>query len=203
VSKPERVMVDVRELPTVVFGQRGLLWWGTLGFAAIESMTLILSVATYFYLRRNFQSFPPLGYPQPDWIVPTVGAALFLVTLLPAYALKKTAIRLDRRATLVWLVILSIASVVLCGMRALDFVALRVLWMTSAYGSITWVLLGFHGSLLLIEAAEIIGTTALFVRGPVLPRHFPDTCDIGNYWYFLVWSWIPIWFIVFIGPRIW
>ena len=25
----ERVTVDVAELPTVVFGQRGLLWWGT------------------------------------------------------------------------------------------------------------------------------------------------------------------------------
>jgi heme/copper-type cytochrome/quinol oxidase subunit 3 len=203
VTKPERVMVDVTELPTIVFGQRGLLWWGTLGFAVIESMTLILSIASYFYLRRNFQSFPPLGYPKPDWVKPTIGAALFLITLAPAYALKKTATKLDTRATTFWLVILSVCSLVLCGVRALDFVALRVLWMTSAYGSITWALLGFHGSLLLIEAAEVIGTTALFVKGPVLPRHFPDTCDIGNYWYFLIGSWIPIWFIVFIGPRVW
>jgi len=51
--------------------------------------------------------------------------------------------------------------------------------------------------------AEVIGTTALFVNGPVLPRHYPDACDIGNYWYFLVLSWLPIWFIVYIGPRIW
>lgn len=202
-TKPERVMVDVTELPTIVFGQRGLLWWGTLGFAVIESMTLLLSIASYFYLRRNFQSFPPLGYPKPDWVKPTIGAALFLLTLGPAFALKKAATKLDVKVTRSWLVILSLCGIVLCGVRALDFVALRVLWMTSAYGSITWVLLGFHGSLLFIEVAEVIGTTALFVKGPVLPRHFPDTCDISNYWYFLVGSWIPIWFIVFIGPRVW
>jgi len=57
-TKRERVTVDVTELPTVVFGHRGLLWWGTLGFAVIESITMLLAVATYFYLRRNV-SFPP------------------------------------------------------------------------------------------------------------------------------------------------
>jgi heme/copper-type cytochrome/quinol oxidase subunit 3 len=85
--KRERVMVDVKELPTVVFGHRGLLWWGTWGFAVVESMTMVLSVASYFYLRRNFQSFPPQGYPLPDWIRPTIGVVIFLLTLVPAYML--------------------------------------------------------------------------------------------------------------------
>ena len=201
-TKRERVTVDVSELPTVVFGQRGLLWWGTWGFAVAESMTLLLSIATYFYLRRNFQSYPPEGYPLPDWIAPTIGAAIFLLTCIPAYFLKKSATKLDRPATTRWLVMLSVCALVLCGVRTADFLALRVLWMTSAYGSVTWVLLGFHGSLLVIEAAEVIGTTALFIKGPVLPRHYPDACDITNYWYFLVASWIPIWLIVYFAPRV-
>jgi heme/copper-type cytochrome/quinol oxidase subunit 3 len=202
-TKRERVTVDVTELPTVVFGQRGLLWWGTLGFAVIESMTLLLSIATYFYLRRNFHSFPPEGYPLPDWIAPTIGVAIFLATCIPAHFLKKTATKLDRERTTFWLVIMSVCALVVCAVRAVDFLALRVLWMTSAYGSIIWVLLGFHGSLIVIETAEVIGTTALFLRGPVLPRHYPDTCDITNYWYFLVVSWLPIYFIVYFGPRLW
>jgi cytochrome c oxidase subunit III len=202
-TKRERVTVDVTELPTVVFGHRGLLWWGTWGFAIAEGMTIVLSIATYFYLRRNFQAYPPLGYPRPDWIGPTIGMAIFLVTCIPAHFLKKTAARLDRATTTRWLVVLSVCALVLCVVRTVDFYALRVLWMTSAYGSIQWVLLGFHGSLLVIEVAEVIGTTALFIKGPVLPRHYPDACDISNYWYFLVASWLPIWFIVYIGPRLW
>jgi heme/copper-type cytochrome/quinol oxidase subunit 3 len=202
-TKRERVTVDVTELPTVVFGSRGLLWWGTWGFAVAEGMTLVLSIATYFYLRRIFQSYPPLGYPRPDWIGPTIGMAIFLATCIPAHFLKKTAVRLDRSVTTRWLVVMSVCALVLCVVRTVDFYALRVLWMTSAYGSIQWVLLGFHGSLLVIEAAEVIGTTALFINGPVLPRHYPDACDISNYWYFLVASWLPIWFIVYIGPRLW
>jgi heme/copper-type cytochrome/quinol oxidase subunit 3 len=202
-TKRERITVDVTELPTVVFGQRGLLWWGTVGFAVVESMTLLLTIAAYFYLRRNFHSFPPEGYPLPDWIVPTIGMLIFLATCIPAYFLKKTATKLDRKATTFWLVIMSICGLALCVVRTFDFFALRVLWMTSAYGSVIWVLLGFHGSLIVIEAGEVIGTTALFLKGPVLPRHYPDTCDISNYWYFLVASWLPIWFIVYIGPRLW
>ncbi len=201
--KRERVTVDVTELPTVVFGQRGLLWWGTMGFAVAEGMTLFLSIASYFYLRRNFASFPPEGYPLPDWIAPTIGMALFLLTCIPAHLLKKSATEMDRRRTTMWLIIMSVCALVLCVVRTFDFYATNVLWNTSAYGSILWVLLGFHGSLLVIEAAEVIGTAALFIMGPVLPRHYPDTTDVTNYWYFLVASWVPIYFIIYLGPRLW
>jgi heme/copper-type cytochrome/quinol oxidase subunit 3 len=199
--KRERVVVDVTELPTVVFGHRGLLWWGTWSFAVVESMTLVLTAAAYFYLRRNFQSFPPEGYPLPDWIRPTIGVVIFLLTLVPAYILKTVAEKLDEKRTKFWLIVMSLCAVVLCLVRWSDFLSLRVLWMSSAYGSVTWVLLGFHAGLLVIEAAEIIGAAALFVIGPVLPRHYPDACDFTNYWYFLVASWVPIYVLVYLSPR--
>jgi heme/copper-type cytochrome/quinol oxidase subunit 3 len=200
-KKPERVVVDATELPTVVFGQRGLLWWGTWSFAVVESMTLLLTVATYFYLRRNFESYPPLGYPLPDWVRPTIGVVIYFLTLVPAYFLQRAAKSLDTERTKRWLIALAFCAVLLCFVRWSDFLALRVLWMTSAYGSVTWVLLGFHASLLVIEAIEVIGASVLFVTGPVLPRHFPDACDVTNYWYFLVASWIPIYVIVFLYPN--
>jgi heme/copper-type cytochrome/quinol oxidase subunit 3 len=202
VKKPERVMVDVTELPTIVFGRRGLLWWGTWSFAVVESMTMLLSVASYFYLRRNFHSFPPEGFPKPDWIRPTIGVALFLLSLVPAYFLQAAARTLDRERTKRWLIVLASFAVILCGVRWSDYLALRVMWMASAYGSVTWVLLGFHASLIIIEAIEVIGACVLFIGGPVLPRHYPDACDVTNYWYFLVASWLPIWFIVFVLPQL-
>src|ERR1700712_3170046 len=159
--KRERVVVDVTELPTVVFGSRGLLWWGTWSFAVVESMTMLLSVASYFYLRRNFASFPPQGYPEPDWVRATIGVVIFLATLVPAFFLQRAAKTLDRERTKRWLIALGICAVVLCLVRWSDFLALRVLWMTSAYGSITWVLLGFHASLIAIEAVEVIGSCVL------------------------------------------
>ena len=102
-KKPERVVVDVTELPTVVFGSRGLLWWGTWSFAVVESMTLLLTIASYFYLRRNFESFPPAGYPLPDWVRPTIGVAIYVLTLVPAYflAARRQSARQGAHQTLV------------------------------------------------------------------------------------------------------
>ncbi len=139
-SKPERVALDVSELPTVVCGQRSLLWWGTLGFAVIESVTMILGFVTVLYLRRNFHSWPPEGYSPPDWVVPTVNVAVMLVTLLPAYLLKKATYTLDVRRTTRLLVILAACGFLLLVLRWLDYRALHVRWTTSAYGSSIWVL---------------------------------------------------------------
>ena len=36
---------NVADLPTVTFGHRSLMWWGTLGFMVIEGWTIALLVA--------------------------------------------------------------------------------------------------------------------------------------------------------------
>ena len=38
-------VVELSELPDVVFGPRDLMWWGTLGFMVIEGFTLVLCAA--------------------------------------------------------------------------------------------------------------------------------------------------------------
>ena len=45
--------LDVAGLPTVVFGHRSLMWWGTLGVMAIEGTVFALAVMAYFYLRTQ------------------------------------------------------------------------------------------------------------------------------------------------------
>src|SRR6266566_3159705 len=48
-----RVVGDTAGLPTVSFGKRSLLWWGTIGFVIIEGWTLGICAATYLYLRSH------------------------------------------------------------------------------------------------------------------------------------------------------
>ncbi|HEV7518004.1 MAG TPA: hypothetical protein VGR07_17025, partial [Thermoanaerobaculia bacterium] len=58
---PAMAVLDVSELPTVVFGSRAPLWWGLIGMIAIESTMFALLVVTYYYLRGNAQVWPPHG----------------------------------------------------------------------------------------------------------------------------------------------
>ena len=69
---------------------------GNVGFAVAESMTLILSIATYFYLRRNFSSYPPLRVSTARLDRADDRQAIFLLTCIPAYVLKKSAISWTR-----------------------------------------------------------------------------------------------------------
>ena len=51
---------NVGELPTVTFGSKSLMWWGTLGFMVIEGWTTALLIVSYLYLRQNYETWPPL-----------------------------------------------------------------------------------------------------------------------------------------------
>jgi cytochrome c oxidase subunit I+III len=200
--KPERPLLDVSELPTVVFGPRASLWWGTLMFMLIEGTALAVCAFTYFYLRRNFQSWPPEGTPYPALLVPTAGAIFDLLTIIPAYLGARAAKRLDVGAVRRWLIVLSICILGMSAFRAFEFAALNVHWDTNAYGSILWTTLGFHATLILMEVYEVIGLAVLFLTRDPHARYFSDVSDIAFYWYFLVLSWIPLYFIVFPGPYL-
>ena len=57
--KRYRPTIDVSNLPTFVFGREAITWWGTVGFAAIEGMSLVVCAVAYLYLRKNVYHWPP------------------------------------------------------------------------------------------------------------------------------------------------
>jgi cytochrome c oxidase subunit III len=199
--KRVRPMLDVSNLPTVVFGSRDLMWWGTLGFIVIEGFSLAVAAITYIYLRRNFVGWPPLGTLYPSVLLPTISAVIYLVSLAPAVWLSKASKRLDLGAVRVGLVILSLLSVAFCVLRWFEFTALNVKWNTNAYGSIVWTILGFHATLIVVEAGELLGMAALFFTDRIETKHFSDSNDLAFYWYFLVLSWLVLYVLVYLGPR--
>ena len=86
-------------------------------------------------------------------------------------------------------------------LRALEFRTLHVSWATNAYGSLLWVILGLHGTLVAIELAEVAGMTIIMHGEDPEPKHFTDAADIAFYWYFLVGSWLPLYAMVWLLPR--
>jgi cytochrome c oxidase subunit III len=98
-----RPVLDVSRLPTVVFGHRNATWWGTIGFMLIEGTTLALVAASYLYVRKNYQAWPPERTPFPDLLIPTIQLVVMLVSCIPAYLAKRSARRLDRGSTALWL----------------------------------------------------------------------------------------------------
>jgi cytochrome c oxidase subunit 3 len=200
--KPLRATASVAELPTATFGHRSIMWWGTLGFMTIEGWTTALLVASYLYLRQNYDAWPPLRTPYPSLLIPTINLALMLISYIPMRRAQDAATKLDEGRVKRWLVVSSMISLPILVLRWWELWALNVRWDTNAYGSAAWVIVGFHTSLLLLDVADTWGLTLFYFLRKMPLKAFSDTSDNSVYWYFTVGVWIPIYLIIYVGPRI-
>src|SRR6185503_6907966 len=157
-----RASIDVSALPTVTFGPRSLMWWGTLGFATIEGWTVILLLGSYLYLRQNYGAWPPLRTPYPSLLIPTINLALMLISIVPTYITARAAERLDEPAVKRWLLISCIVITPTVVLRWWELTALGARWDTNAYASAAWTIVEYHASLLLLDVLDTIGLTLFY-----------------------------------------
>jgi cytochrome c oxidase subunit I+III len=178
------------------------MWWGTLGFIIIEGSTLVICAVSYFYLRRNYSTWPPEHIYRPDLLIPTIQAGLMLLSNIPMRWVQRASNHLDLGGVRRGLVICSVLIVLMSILRLFEFRALNVRWDTTAYGSAAWATLTAHGTLLLLEMAETLAITVLMFRESVEERDLSGVNDNAVYWYFLTVSWFFLYVIVFITPYL-
>ena len=200
-SAPTRAL-DVSKLPTTVFDHRSHMWWGTLGFMVIEGTTLFVCIASYFYLRLNFTSWPPEHTLRPDLFWPTIHVIVLLASAVPVTLADRAARRLDLQGLRRWFVVASLFAVSFLFLRWQDFLALNVRWDANAYGSIAWVATGFHGTILLLQVIETLIFTGFLFTDSFEEKHFSDATDSAFYWYFFVGSWVPLYLTIYLSPRL-
>ena len=109
-----RAVADVRHLPRTVFGNRSLMWWGTMGYIMIEGTTLFICAVTYFYLRRNFTSWPPQHIYRPGLVIPTIQVGVMLLSMVPMRWVDRATRRMDLATVRTGLVICSVLILLMC-----------------------------------------------------------------------------------------
>ena len=192
--------LDVSGLPSYGFSHRSLMWWGTAGMIAIEGVAFAFMIVIYFYLRSLAQTWP-VAQAAPNLLWGTVNLVLILLSALPNIYTDNAAIDHDLRKVRIGLALCSIFGLALCSVRALEFTALNVRWDDSAYGSVVWVLLGLHTFNLVTDFADTLVLSALMFKGPLEGKRFVDVAENSGYWDFIVITWVPIYAVVYWGPR--
>lgn len=193
--------IDVSGLPDHAFGHRSILWWGTLGFIATEGMAFAVSIAAYLYLRTRIPEWPP-GVPPPDLAVGIANMAILILSAIPNYLTKRAAEKEDLRQVRIWILITLGFALAFLALRWFEFASLNVRWDLNAYGSIQWTLLGLHTVHLLTDLGDTAVLAVLMFTGPVTGKRFVDVSENSFYWYFVIASWVPIYALIFWGPRV-
>src|SRR5512146_1981626 len=116
----KRRALSVAGLPTVVFGQRSLIWWGTMGLMAIEGTMFAIVVVSYFFLRTRATDWPS-GVMPPAVLYGAINTALFVISIVPNEWVQKVAQRGEMDKVRLGLVVLPALGVVNLVLRTLEF----------------------------------------------------------------------------------
>ncbi|HYE72394.1 MAG TPA: cytochrome c oxidase subunit 3 [Blastocatellia bacterium] len=196
----ERLTIDVSRLPGYAFGHRSLMWWGTLGLIVIEGMMFAILAVTYFYLSSRSQQWPPVEEP-PRLLYGTINTIVILISAIPNHWYKLAAEKEELKKVQIGLIISIIIGLIFTVIRIFEFPALNCKWDSNAYGSIVWMLMGFHTAHLLTDLVDTVVLTVLMFTDKVSGKRFSDVSENAFYWWFVVLVWIPIYVIVYWVPR--
>ena len=201
-AAPLRPTIDVSELPDNAFGHHNMVLWGTLGFVVIEGFTLAMAAVVWIYLAQSMDQWPPYGTPLPTLMASTLLVIVMLLSIPLMRWMCKAARAYDYRRTRLGATIATLVCVVFVSLRMVELTrSLHVRWDTNAYGSAQWLVIGLHGTLLLMQLVEMGGIALAFWFGTIEKKHFSDAYDAAFYWYFIVASWIPLYAMCFLAPR--
>jgi cytochrome c oxidase subunit III len=194
--------LDVSGLPSYKMAHHSVTWWGIMAMIAIEGTVFALTIATYLYLWSQAQQWPLRSAP-PDLLWGTLNMALLLLSVWPNHWTKRAGEHGDEAKMRLGLVICSLFGVALIVIRGFEFTVLNVRWDTDAYGSIVWLLLGLHTVHLVTDVYDSIVLAAVFFfTAPLEGKRHVDVSENGLYWYFVVFSWLPIYLVIYVFPRL-
>jgi heme/copper-type cytochrome/quinol oxidase subunit 3 len=199
---PARAVVDVSRLAPGGFGNRSLMYWGTLGLCIIEGTAFALTIGAYFYLRTRNPQWPPDGIAPPSLLWGTVNTIILIVSGIPNQRAKKAAEKVDLAGVRLWLVVCLLFGIAFNAVRVMEYFTLNVLWNSDAYGSVVWLLLSLHTTHIVTDFLDTCVLTVLMLVGPIEEKRFVDVEENAVYWYFVVGAWLPIYGVIYWAPRL-
>lgn len=194
--------INVAHLPTKTKGAGAPIWWGQALMMLIESTLFAILVASYCYVRVNFAVWPPPGIENPGLVLPAAGFIVLIVSCVPMVWSDKASREGNRKAVLWGLVINASMALIFLGIRWYEFLALNYKWNTNIYGSFIWSMLGLHTMHTIADTLETIVFIAIVLMRRVGEKQQEGLEVDGFYWGFVIVSWIPLFFLIYIYPHL-
>lgn len=194
-------ILDVSGLRPYSISNRSVLWFGQFLMCLIEGTLLWMLAAIYFYLRLSVDVWPPPIVKEPGLWWSTLALVPLLASCIGSYWASEAAKKGSRRGMILGLASnLGLAGIFLL-FRAIEWRRFNFTWASDAHGSIVWSILFLHTYDIV---ADLIMTVVLLVI--IVSGKYGEKQRIGVHvdsvlWYFLTGIWIPLYLVVYWGPR--
>ncbi len=195
--------VETTVLPDRGFRHYAPRWWGNRFVMVLEGVGLAILAGTYFYIWRNFDTWPPTGTLVPDLEISTLNVAVLVTSVLPMWHAARLAPRHPKPRVLgFWLLVCVVFGIAAAILRLMEFKGVHTRWNANAYGAIVWSILAVHLAHILAATLETLVIGIVMFSGPIEEKHFVDTTVNAVYWYFVALSWAALYPIVYLAPRV-
>jgi len=200
-------VIDVSKLPPHVEDHTSPIWWGNTLLLFIETTMFALLVGSYFYLRMNFTSWPPvrsdvgLYQTNPDLGFATANLVVLIASCIPMYIVDRACLRLDLRVVRLGMAMMVVIGLITIALRFFEFSGLKFRWDDNAYAAILWTILGMHLLHLITGTAENLLMAAWAWFKGLDIQHARDVRVGAVYWYWIAGIWIPLYAIVYFAPH--
>jgi len=205
---PSRSTIDVSDLPPSALDHRSPIWIGNALLLAIETTMFAILVASYFYLRQNFGSwpppqvnfFPPNFHPAPDLFWGVLNLVVILGATFSMLYADRGALRFDARRVLMGTTMTVLLGFLAIALRFREFHGTHFRWDDNAYASIVWAILLMHLMHLFVGVSED-GMMLFYIRKYGMDdKHARDVRVTAVYWYWIGGIWLPLFAIVYFAP---
>ena len=201
---PETEIIDVTNWRRDYHDDRHPFWWGIIILILIEMTVVLGFVSSFFYSYISHLSEASSWFPsQPAPILlPSINTVLLFLCALSMYY-GGVVMDKGKQMYFFYLVIFCcIASGIILYLRWLQLDGLPFDWKESSYASFVWTMSGFHFVHL---TSALIGTAVIGYFS--YKGYYDKERQLGiqvdtMYWYFVFIAWIPMYFTLYILPRL-
>ncbi|MDQ6679316.1 MAG: cytochrome c oxidase subunit 3 [Acidobacteriota bacterium] len=194
--------LDVAHLQPYSISSKSPLWWGQLMMCFIEASMFCMLIAIYFYLRLSVDMWPPPGTQLPHLTLPTLALIPLLLSAIGSYWASEAAKKNSRSGMLKGMILNVVLGALFLALRFAEMKTLNFNWATDVHGSIVWSMLFLHT---LDSVGDLFYTVVLIYA--IASGRYGQKQRLGVHadsvvWYFIVGIWIPMYVVIYWGPRI-
>jgi heme/copper-type cytochrome/quinol oxidase subunit 3 len=201
--------IDVSQLPPVGFDAQSPGWWGNVLFMIIETTTIALLLASYFYAWQGSHDWPPphadaavaTAERWPSPVVATIDLLVLVASCLPMAWVDRAARRHNGPVVRTGLVVVTLAGIATIVLRFYEFPPLRFRWDENTYASLVWTILFMHLTYLIAATLEVVVTAAWVFHYGMSEKMEAEVTLAAAYWYWMALLWLPLYVVVFWAPR--
>jgi cytochrome c oxidase subunit III len=190
------------QLPLYTLGPKNVVWWGILGLLAIEIVVFGGLIAMYFWLKLVNPSWPPEGIPIKPLLLPSINTGVLILSGIAMFVAYRGIQRGNQLALKLGQGIAILLGIVFLVLKVIEYGGYDYNWATHAYGSMTWTMTGFHSAHVISVVFKGLVVLVMALKGMFRSdRHL--AFEVSTiYWLFVVVIWLPLFFTMYISPRL-